>query len=82
MPPLDFPRLFVIFVHFPYNDILEINKTRDMEDENLNFSFGEGDERKDRKLKKSQVNVERLACMFGVSDGINDLFFSFVIFSP
>ncbi|XP_028413968.1 uncharacterized protein LOC114536826 [Dendronephthya gigantea] len=30
-----------------------------MEDENLNFSFGEGDERKDRKLKKSQVNVER-----------------------
>ncbi len=38
-----------------------------MEDENLNFSCGEGEERIERKLKKGQVNAERLAQMFGVS---------------
>ena len=39
----------------------------EMEEENLNFACGEGDERVDRKLRKGQVNAERLAHMFGVS---------------
>ena len=39
----------------------------EMEEENLNFACGEGDERVDRKLRKGQVNAERLAQMFGVS---------------
>jgi hypothetical protein len=32
-----------------------------MEEENLNFSFGEGEDRTDRRLKKGQVTAERLA---------------------
>ncbi|CAB3995196.1 Hypothetical predicted protein [Paramuricea clavata] len=35
-----------------------------MEEENLNFSFGEGEDRTDRLLKKGQVTAERLAQMF------------------
>ena len=35
-----------------------------MEDENLNFSYGEGEDRTERRLKKGQVTAERLAQMF------------------
>ena len=36
-------------------------------EEDLNFVRGEGEERVERKLRKGQVNAERLAQMFGVS---------------
>ena len=38
-----------------------------MEDENLSFSYGEGEGRVERRVKKGQVTAERLAQMFGVS---------------
>lgn len=33
----------------------------------MNVAYGEGEHRIDRRLKKGQVNAERLAQMFGVS---------------
>ena len=66
LPPVIFSRVFA-FTFYILHCSNHCCMYAKMEEENLNFARGEGEERADRKRRKGQVNAKRLAQMFGVS---------------